>query len=196
MPPDPDGPDDEDEDDEESRGTLHSIAVKLSKVGKWWKLLTTIGTIVTTLGGIGVGVWKVAAEISDLHDTIKTNKAQVTALSAAYDESEGNRRATIEELVSRLRATREHDQEVITNLRIAVAALQAAQAVRSGQASYAGVGAGGAGPLGTSSAPPPNWREREEQIDRAERDARNALIRASNAQTVAEHDDPLAGLPL
>jgi hypothetical protein len=186
------GHDDDEEPDEDSRGRKTFISM-LAKVKRWWKLATTIGTILATVGGIGAGIWKIAFEISDLHDTIQDNKEQVASLKDAYEGEKNTRTTQMENLVKALQTLRERDQEVIINLRIAVAALQAAQGVRQGRVGYSGVEAmGGSGDaaIGISEAPT-TLRGRREQAEWAESDAHDALIRAAQAQN---DDDPLSGL--
>lgn len=140
-----------------------------------------------TLGGAGGGVLKFVNKINDLTDTIRTNKEAVARMEEENAAAHEELRRQIRELVRAIRLSRRRDQEVITNLRIAVAALQSAQAVRDGRSGYAGA----------SSAPasvelPRTRREREEQATEAMDDAEAAIMDAEMAQEAA--GDPLAGL--
>lgn len=152
-----------------------------SRLKKWGGLVSTLGVLI----GAGVGVWKTIAYIDELHDTIGSNKAQVVQLRSSLDEDFDELEGNIDTLATAIRAQRDHDREVITNLRIAVAALQAADAVREGRGTYE------AGTFGTEPARI-SARVRRQQADEARRDAAAALNRARAAQ--ASDDDPLSAL--
>lgn len=147
--------------------------------------------IVTLGGGVGT-VWKTAVYINTLHDTIVANKVIVQGLQDQMDEDHDELTDNIGMVAVAIRAQRDHDLEIITSLRIAVAALQAAQDVRAGRVSYGGVQNDRLA-LATPESPP-RASVRREQAALAEEDASAALRRAARAQATADHADPLAAL--
>jgi hypothetical protein len=158
------------------------------KLKKW----AGVASAIVTIGGAALGVWKVIDYIDDLHDTIGANKTEVSALRTQLDEDHDALAGQIGQVATAIRTAREADQEVITNLRIAVAALQAAQDVRAGRVSYGGVEDNRLALA--QPVRPPTARARREQAAQAEEDASAALTRAARAQRTADEEDPLAAL--
>lgn len=166
-----------------SKKTRKSLFTKL----KQWS--GSVSVIITLLSVVA-GIWKTIAYIDELHDTIGSNKAAVQEIVAANREAHSHLESRISTVASAVREQRDRDQEVITQLRIAVAALQAAQGVRAGRMTYGGVQGDQVAAAETSR--PPSARARRAQAERAEEDAEEALERATRAQTTA--NDPLSAL--
>lgn len=154
------------------------------RLKKWSGVAGAVVALFSLLGG----VWKTVAYINDLHDTIGSNKEAQVSNAQAHEEI----KEQIRTVAVAVRTQRDHDQEVITNLRIAVAALQAAQGVRAGRLTYGGVQDN---QIAMAEAPrPTSARVRREQAARAEEDAQAAIERAMMAQETADEEDPLAAL--
>jgi hypothetical protein len=159
----------------------------LGLIKRWGK---TIGLVAGILSASGT-IWKGFDAIDDLHDTILANKVAVTTIQTHSDEHHEQSQAQLRELATAITITRERDRDVITNLRIAVAALQAAQGARTGRTGYTGVEN-----LMTAQAdpspPPRTARARMAQSRAAQNDAEEALGRAATAQATADREDPIA----
>ena len=158
------------------------------KLKKWGALVA----VLIGLGSAGGTVWRTIVYIDDLHDTIGANKIEVSAIRGQLNADHEELTENISTIAAAMVAQRDRDRDVITNLRIAVAALQAGQAVRDGRGSYAGVDSLGA-PPGTNARPvPPSARRAQAEL--AEHDAAEALQRAERIQANADEEDPFAGL--
>lgn len=161
----------------------------------WFVKLKRWGGLVSAIAGLlaaGGTVWKTIAYIDELHGTIRSNKAAVTRLVEANDEAHDELESRIGLVVTAIRTQHDRDQEVITQLRIAVGALQAAQGVRAGRMTYEGVQNDRVAFAATPR--PPSARVRREQASQAENDAETALRRARRVQTTSEEANPLAAL--
>lgn len=171
-------------------------AKPFEKLKKWGAILGTITGIFSALGG----VWKAIDSIDNLHDTILANKEAVARISQENLRAHRQMRDDVNQILEAVRQARAQDQEVITNLRIAIATLQAAQGVREGRTVYNPSTIPGVSPrdplagLSLAEAPPEaprNSRARREMADRAEEDAQRALERAEEADM---REDPLDNL--
>lgn len=182
IPPPPPVP----ETEPESEKSETSKTVALLK--RWWKTATTIGSVLVAIGAVGSKLWAFGAEVSELRDTIRANKIEVARLGTEMVEARDEYEAERDSMLEAIRAARARDRDDITDLRIAVAALQAAQAVRQGRASY-----NGEGDVSFAEAPR-SARERAAQVSSAEEDARQALARSRQRQEEASNDDPLGSL--
>lgn len=138
----------------------------LRKAKRWG---AAIGVLVAVGSGVGT-VYKTISYIDSLRTTIENNKTEVAALRAQIDADHEETGNQLDALVEAVRMQRDRDQEVITNLRIAVAALQATNNL----------------PVRTRSASQSD--ERARQV----RTGAEALRRVESIQDSAE--DPLAGL--
>ena len=151
---------------------------------------SVIGGVLT----IGTAIWRTVAYLDDLHETIQHNASEAVRLWDAHEEYMRNHEDQMRRLVTAVRGRAERDQEVVTQLRIAVAALEAAVRVRSGRGSYAGLaslGAVGQVSGNAISSPPAPARSRLDQEEQASNDVRRALKQSVSAQL---HQDPLAEL--
>lgn len=158
------------------------------KLKRWGGVVS----VIVGLGGFVGTVWKTITYIDELHDTIGENKRTLQALRTQLDEDHDELEDRISTVALAVRTQRDRDQDVITNLRIAVAALQASQGVREGRLSYGGVRNDR---LAVAEPPrPPSARVRREQEAAAQRDASAALRRAERIQATADEEDPLAAL--
>lgn len=123
------------------------------------------------------------------------------------DDEHRRLRKHMNKMVEATRKSRDKDSEVLTQLRIAIAAMQAADRVRHGEASYAGItqvtGAGGGGGGGQPDPlagvhidpePPRSHRERRAQAAKASADAEEAVRKATQMQVELRSEDPLGGL--
>jgi hypothetical protein len=156
---------------------------------KLWKVAKVVAVIMgapATLYGAFEGVGKVGA----VYHQIDQYEVEIRDLQL---ENKGLR-DDLGKIVESIRAKADQDRDVLTSLRIAVSALQSANAVRFGQpydreAVYRNAGA-------ASPAPPPTERRnarvtpRTEHI-RAMNDVRGAVEDAVKRQASS---DPLAGL--
>lgn len=178
-------------------------------VAKGWRLPSwlrrwgaLIGKVASVVGLIGA-IWKGAIYLDDLHDTIKHNAEQVRKMDDSNLREHRRLREHMNKMVSATRKARDKDQKVVTQLRIAIAAMQAADRVRHGEASYVGLSDTGSANVSDSDPlaevhidpePPRTYREREEQVSKANKDAEEAMQKAIKIQLESSSDDPLGAL--
>lgn len=170
----------------------------IARLKKWGAVLGTIGALSSAIGS----VWSAFTAIDDLHDTILANKEAIALMQRENAEEHARMRDQMQRLLGAVREANAQHGEVITNLRIAVAALQAAQNVREGRSGYlpaeppppgedAPVASASVG-LPTTEAPR-STRARINLSRRAREDSVQALQRAREAQMARS---PLSGLTL
>jgi hypothetical protein len=146
---------------------------------------------------IGGGAWSLAESVWELHDTVKENKEAVDRMEEENEREHARIKNEINRLVGAILGAREKDREIITNLRIAVAAMKAAKDAREGRAAYEpeelGIRMNSGGVEEEADDPPRTIRARIQMSREAEEDSEEALNRVERAQ---EEGDPLAGLRL
>ena len=157
---------------------------------KWAKVAGAVMGLFSVLGS----AWTAIGTVNDLHDTILANKIAVGRMVTENNEQHAKLSDDISGVADAIRTARSRDQEVIVNLRIAVAALQASRAARDGRAGYSGIQDLPGFGTGPTMPPPSSRSDRISQSERANQAAEGALRRAASAQRVADESDPLAGL--
>lgn len=145
------------------------------------KIGTTVATLVTLLGALS-GVWKSVLYVGNLHDTIRSNEEKLDAFAETSQEQHEAIRQALTDVATHLEEQRERDNAQLVQLRIAVAAIQAAQNVRAGRTGYSGTES-----LFSLPEAPTSSRERRAQAGEAEEDATEAL---NLALEIADHDLP------
>ncbi len=155
---------------------------RLLTAGKWAGAIAgIIGLVVTIWGGI--------SRISDLVESVEENSAAVEALQAENTRIASESRESITRVVEAVQARAERDQEIITQLRIAVAALEAASG-RDVGAVRRPVGTPPPSPITVDPAGHVRIPDRSTASD-LRLGARGALDRAG---TIAAVEDPLSRL--
>jgi hypothetical protein len=155
---------------------------RLITVGKWAGAIAGIIGLVAT-------AWTGIARVNDLVQTVQENTETIDSLRADNERIEREAGERVDRVIEAVQARSERDQEIITQLRIAVAALEAV----NGRTATGSVGTS----AGTADPPARITVDSAGRIRLPDRPAdirigaREALDRAG---TLASADDPLSSL--